>query len=91
MSTDRTILISKSLSYILRHQAVKEHIAITQDGWVKVSDILQWKGLKRLRTTLDDLRQVVASNDKQRYTMAEIPELHALCIRANQGHSIPFV
>lgn len=37
---DESVRISKALSYILRHGAVKEGIAIGPDGYVKLTDIL---------------------------------------------------
>lgn len=37
---DYDVKISKSLSYILRHGAVKEGLEISSDGYVKLSDIL---------------------------------------------------
>jgi len=47
--------------------------------------------LKRLsKWTVNDVRNVVASNDKQRFALRESPEdSRILQIRANQGHSFP--
>ena len=53
-------------------------------GWVVVSDILS---LPRGRGfTEEDVRRVVAENDKQRFALQE--EGDNLLIRANQGHSM---
>ncbi|KAJ1972365.1 tRNA 2'-phosphotransferase [Dimargaris xerosporica] len=80
--------ISKSMSYILRHGAEKEGIPIRTDGFVAVTDLLQHQSLRKC--TLETLQQVVASDNKQRYTLVQLPtgERSQWLIRANQGHSL---
>ena len=39
------------------------------------------------RFTVDNIRNVVSSNDKQRFTLVEHPTTGVLRICANQGHS----
>jgi putative RNA 2'-phosphotransferase len=53
-------------------------------GWVSVADLL--RGIKRagLRISLDELRALVADDDKNRFTLSE----DGRRIRAAQGHSI---
>ncbi|KAJ9577363.1 hypothetical protein L9F63_006043, partial [Diploptera punctata] len=79
--------ISKTLSWLLRHGAVKEGLTIGSDGFVDVSEILQHKSL-RGRCNIEDIERIVADNKKQRFTLRTEPHLQ---IRANQGHSIPVV
>lgn len=75
--------LSRSLSSLLRHRAIQDGVAITSDGWVRVDDALAWvKG----PFSVGDVRSVVASNDKQRFSLRE--GRHGLEIRANQGHSM---
>ena len=51
-----------------------------------VSDILS---LPRGRGfTEEDVRRVVAGNDKKRFALQEEPEDKGLLVRANQGHSM---
>jgi 2'-phosphotransferase len=45
---NRTVEISKTLSFILRHGATKEGLNITSDGYVSVKELLAWKGLTDL-------------------------------------------
>ncbi|KAJ1976084.1 tRNA 2'-phosphotransferase [Dimargaris verticillata] len=80
--------ISKSMSYILRHGAEKEDIPMRADGFVAVTDLLQHQSLRKC--TLETLQQVVANDNKQRYTLVQLPagERNQWFIRANQGHSL---
>ncbi|KAK9462009.1 phosphotransferase KptA/Tpt1 [Lipomyces oligophaga] len=79
------VRLSKSLSYILRHGAVKEHIKISSDGYVSVTELLSHPRFKSV--TFDDIKRVVDSNDKNRYRLDCRGE-DVWYIRANQGHSI---
>lgn len=81
----RDVHISKALSYLLRHGAIKEGLPIDDEGWVPVSALLAHNRLKGLHASADDIRLVVADNAKQRFSLREAPEL-AVC--ANQGHTI---
>lgn len=58
---------SKTLSYILRHGAAKEHLAIRSDGYVRVADLLARPKLKEL--DLPGLLKIVAADQKQRYQL----------------------
>lgn len=69
--------ISKAMSYVLRHGAIKEGIEITPDGWVSMDDLLAY-----LKTTREVVDQVVAENNKKRF------EVEGDLIRAAQGHSM---
>jgi putative RNA 2'-phosphotransferase len=69
---------SKWLSKLLRHQP--EDLTMDKNGWVPIKDILN-----KLDIDLDTLYMIVSSNDKQRFIIDKNR------IRANQGHSIPWV
>ena len=75
---------SKFLSRILRHEPDVVGLTLATGGWVHVDDLL--RGMKKAghRLTLDELRQIVAENDKQRFTLSK----DGRRIRAAQGHSI---
>jgi putative RNA 2'-phosphotransferase len=81
---NRTVKISKFLSRVLRHKP--EAISLTLDpaGWVEVAELLTACQQHGLPISLEELRAVVASNDKKRFSFSEDSSL----IRANQGHSI---
>ena len=77
--------ISKFMSLVLRHNPAKAGLTLDGNGWADVDKLLA--GLNRSRrspVTLDDLKEVVATNDKQRFSFnADYTK-----IRANQGHSV---
>ena len=99
--------ISHTLTWVLRHHALKLGLPMTKDGYVPVSLLMQHSHprLQGLHLTVDGLLQVVATNEKQRFKLEEKaaadfdpgtaaakllpPDTSFLCIRANQGHSIP--
>lgn len=83
---DRLTKISKSLSYLLRHGAVKENLPIDQDGYISLEKILNHQRLKSFKTTLEDIQEVVDTNNKKRFSLKTIGDTTYIC--ANQGHSI---
>ena len=66
-SQPRMVTISKALSWLLRHGATKERVTISTDGYVKLSDVLNWRKLKALNADLEEVVEVVKSNEKQRF------------------------
>ncbi|KAI9288471.1 putative tRNA 2'-phosphotransferase [Umbelopsis sp. AD052] len=82
------IQLSKALSYILRHGANKEKLDMTDDGFIKVQEILNRPKLKTY--TFEDIKYVVDTNDKQRFNLKQ-DEDGCWWIRANQGHSLKTV
>ncbi len=86
MNEKRNKTISKFLSLVLRHQPDAIGIRLDAAGWAEVSE-LQAKMVSHDRApdiTLEQLRHVVASNDKQRFEF----DAREQRIRARQGHSI---
>ena len=81
MQKNRAIKISKFLSNILRHHPQAIGLHLEENGWAKVSDILEKSYLK---FSLEELKEVVEQNDKKRFSFNEDLSL----IRANQGHSV---
>ncbi|SCV71121.1 BQ2448_2709 [Microbotryum intermedium] len=88
---------SKTLSYILRHGAAKEHLVLRADGFVRVDDLLKRPKLKGV--TFATLQRIVAENEKQRFMLQKEPKSGGAAptteeeefewwIRANQGHSV---
>ncbi len=78
MDNHATYLIQrgKKLSYLLRHDKT---YAFDEHGWREVSDLVANHGF-----TLEELREIVVTNNKQRYEFSE----DMTRIRARQGHSI---
>ena len=76
--------ISKTLSYILRHGALKYNIDIDRYGYIKTNDILKLSQFRNV--TLDDIFEIVYDDSRGRYTIKE--SLDTFYIKANHGHSI---
>jgi len=67
------VQLSKYLSFVLRHGAAKEGIAIQSDGFVKVADLLAKPKLKnQWKVGLDHIKVVVSDNDKKRFELSEV-------------------
>jgi putative RNA 2'-phosphotransferase len=81
---NRLIKISKFLSYHLRHRPDLLSLELAPGGWVAVESLLKAANKRNFPISLLELQQVVAQNDKQRFSFDETGDL----IRANQGHSI---
>lgn len=75
--------ISKFISYILRHGTTERSISIRDDGYVLVTDLMKQPEMKGV--TIDELKEIVMTSDKQRYGMINNHGIEY--IRANQGHS----
>jgi putative RNA 2'-phosphotransferase len=79
------IKISKFLSFILRHSPKSIHIDLDEAGWTDVDQlILNANKYGQIGLNYDLLKEVVAKNDKQRFTISGDGKK----IRASQGHSI---
>jgi putative RNA 2'-phosphotransferase len=83
MEANRVVKVSKYLSKHLRHQPERLGLTLQPGGWVNVDDLLAACAKNNFSITLEDLEEVVDSNDKQRFSFDETGER----IRANQGHS----
>mmetsp|Transcript_57722 Transcript_57722/g.137367 ORF Transcript_57722/g.137367 Transcript_57722/m.137367 type:complete len:537 (-) Transcript_57722:123-1733(-) len=83
---ERTVL-SKKLSFVLRHGAKQLDLEIDDSGFVEVSDLLACEGLFQ-GVTLEALREVVEQSnvDKQRYELVE--EEDKCLIRATGKHTM---
>ena len=74
---------SKFIALILRHKPEVIGITLDEHGWADVGELI--KGVSRTHPlTMDILEQIVAEDEKQRYSFSE----DKTRIRANQGHSI---
>jgi putative RNA 2'-phosphotransferase len=85
MDPRRLVKVSKYLSKHLRHQPERLGLTLRPGGWVPVDDLLAACKANQFPVSRDELQEVVASNDKQRFSFDETGTL----IRANQGHSTP--
>lgn len=75
---------SKFIALILRHKPEEIGISLDEHGWANVDELIA--GISKTQPfTMEMLEEIVASDEKQRYSFNEDKTL----IRANQGHSIP--
>jgi putative RNA 2'-phosphotransferase len=81
--TKRLITISKFLSKYLRHEPEALGLTLEPGGWVLVDDLLVGADRQGFPITKEELAQVIADNDKQRFALDDTETK----IRANQGHS----
>ena len=84
MNNSRLIKISKYLSKHLRHQPERIGLTLASGGWVSVDQLLTTCTNNGFPITINELKEVVAQNDKKRFSFDETGTL----IRANQGHSV---
>jgi putative RNA 2'-phosphotransferase len=85
MDPKRLVTISKYLSKHLRHQPEALGLTLAPGGWVGVDELLDACARARFPVSRDELVEVVAKNDKQRFAFDDTCRR----IRANQGHSTP--
>ncbi|KAF2712964.1 hypothetical protein K504DRAFT_487504 [Pleomassaria siparia CBS 279.74] len=69
--------VSRKISWLLRHGAGKEGLTLGEGGYVNVRDALNTNALKGLSITFPELRSVVSTNDKQRFSMILASSLKA--------------
>lgn len=69
---------SKRLSYLLRHGAQKEGLAITAEGFVLITDLIK----KSPDLSVEIINEIAERDEKNRFFIKDG------LIRANQGHSM---
>lgn len=91
----RATQVSKKMSWLLRHGAEEEGLQFLDGGFLNVADVISNRKFKSMKITFAEMKEVVASDEKQRYTMMPKPDADAasdkpsdFLIRANQGHSV---
>lgn len=84
MDNSRNTKISKFLSKYLRHEPEQIGLKLDVGGWGEVDDLLTASAEHNFAIALEELKEVVATNAKQRFSFGPTGTL----IRANQGHSV---
>lgn len=87
MKPKSTLSKDKYLSFILRHGAIEQGLAIDSQGYVDVQELFAVALKQNYSITIEELEQIVLNSDKKRYSFNE----DKTRIRANQGHSITTV
>jgi 2'-phosphotransferase len=99
---EKLVILGKGLSALLRRNTIKYNLYIDEMGYVRIADILYFSKSSLYQSaiadgvfgpcrnltgiTIGDIRKIVDTNDKQRFSIEEKNE--ELWIRATQGHSI---
>jgi putative RNA 2'-phosphotransferase len=76
--------VSKFLSLVLRHKPGKIGLALDDQGWADIGELIEKARASGVALTRELITEVVATSDKQRFALDTKGER----IRANQGHSI---
>ncbi len=84
MDDTRLVKISKYLSKHLRHQPERIGLTLAPGGWVAADDLLAACARNHMLFSREELEEVVARNNKQRFAFDET----GTRIRASQGHSV---
>lgn len=79
---------ARRITWLLRHGAEQEGLAMSSDGFVRVDDLLDKMNVRNRtpRLTKADIDVLVRGDKKKRYALKE--ESGKWYIRANQGHSL---
>ncbi|MCK5903063.1 MAG: RNA 2'-phosphotransferase [Cocleimonas sp.] len=83
-SEKQKIRTGKFISLILRHHPENINLSLDPSGWVSVDQLLRGMQQQGHAITQEQLEELVAGNDKQRYGF----NADKTRIRANQGHSV---
>ena len=78
------VTLSKFMSLVLRHKPQEIGLALDENGWADVAELIARANLKGVRLTRNDLLTIVETNDKKRFALSE----DGTRIRASQGHSV---
>jgi putative RNA 2'-phosphotransferase len=84
MKENYDVQTSKFLSLILRHHPEQIGLQLDENGWAEVKELMEKANKNSFRFDLEELKEVVEHNDKQRFVFS--PDGRK--IRANQGHSV---
>jgi putative RNA 2'-phosphotransferase len=83
MDAQRATRISRYLARHLRHEPERIGITLDPQGWTPIAALLAASAADGFSFTREELEEVVAANEKQRYA------IDGDRVRANQGHSVP--
>jgi len=76
-------LVSKKMSYLLRHAAYSEKVAMSPQGYVNISELIKWLGRDlNIQVTMGDIEQITQQGLKSRYKIINKK------ISAVNGHSL---
>ncbi|KAL8381436.1 hypothetical protein RB595_005619 [Gaeumannomyces hyphopodioides] len=65
----REVTVSRALSKLLRHQAENAGIKLDAEGYAPLDEVLAYGPIRSLQLTVPEVRDMVASSDKQRFSL----------------------
>ncbi|CAK7271616.1 tRNA 2'-phosphotransferase [Sporothrix epigloea] len=71
---NRAVTVSRALSKLLRHQAINAGIPLDLEGYASLDRVLQYGPIRSLKVTLNEVRDIVITNDKQRFALKKAAE-----------------
>lgn len=75
---------SKFISLVLRHKPEEIGLALDENGWANVTELIERMGKRGHKFDFTTLKEIVDTNEKKRFSFNE----DFTKIRANQGHTI---
>lgn len=84
MNEKQRTKISKNMSLLLRHRPELGNLTLDEQGWVDINDLIAGLARRGIKTSPNQVMEVIAINDKQRFAWDEEKNR----VRANQGHSV---
>jgi len=84
MNKKQKMKVSKLLSFALRHNPDSIGIAMDDNGWVEVSNLLECLERDGKTISREELEEVAETNSKKRFAFSD----DGTKIRASQGHSV---
>jgi len=70
ISQKQLVKVSKFLSFVLRHKPHTIGLTLDVQGWALVSELIE-RSPSEMSLTTDLIKQVVITNDKQRFLLSE--------------------
>ncbi|KAI1353055.1 hypothetical protein F5Y01DRAFT_66933 [Xylaria sp. FL0043] len=83
---NRQVQISKALSTLLRHQAQNAGIQLDAEGFAPLDQVMQWPRLRALNPSLAEIKDEVATNAKQRFSMKPNPATSSSSSSSSSPH-----
>ena len=81
------VVISKLLTFLLRHAALTENLTIRSDGYAPLKEVMETTELKGNKVTVGEVMAVACFDAGQRFSVIKLEGDYF--IRANTGHTIP--
>jgi putative RNA 2'-phosphotransferase len=75
---------SKFISLVLRHKPEEIGLALDENGWADIVQLIEGLGKRGHKISFETLKEIVDTNEKKRFSFNE----DHTKIRANQGHTV---